>query len=129
MRLLMSAAALLLMTSAALADCAHPETITAADSSGTALSGVVYCYQVAAQAGQQLTLSVTSASKDVLLTVLAPGWQTNCNSDGDCDLDGEQLSDDNATSWSDAAPMTGNYLVVIDNLHSDADYELGVDIR
>ena len=129
MRLFGSATALLLTTTTAFADCAHPETISGADSAGTALSGVVYCYQVAARAGQQMTLSVTSANRDVLLTVLAPGWQATCSAEGDCDLDGEQLSDDNTTSWSDSAPATGNYLVVIDNMLSDADYELNVDIH
>ena len=129
MRFVMAAAVLLLSASAALADCAHPETISGTDISGTAASGVIYCYQMTAQAGQQMSLSVTSANGDVVFAVFAPGWQVACSTDGDCDVEGEQLSEDEATSWSDTAPRSGSYLIVIDNLRSDADYELTVDIR
>ncbi|HVH78363.1 MAG TPA: hypothetical protein VM782_03150 [Stellaceae bacterium] len=125
----MAAAVLLLSASAAFADCAHPETISASDLSATAASGAIYCYQVTAQAGQQINLSVTSANGDVVFAVFAPGWQVACTGEGDCDVEGEQLSEDEAKSWSDTAPSNGSYLIVIDNLRSDADYELAIDIH
>ena len=126
-----AAAAWLVAASAALANCARPETISLAgpDKTGTESGGAVYCFQVAAQAGQRMGVSIASANNDVVFIIFAPGWETSCTADGDCDIEGEQLSEDNATSWADTAPSTGNYLVVIENSRSDADYELSVDVR
>jgi hypothetical protein len=131
MRLFLSAAALLLASSAAMADCGHPEMIQAVtdDVSATVPSGTVYCYQVAAVAGQQVTLAVASDANDVVFAVFAPGWQVNCSAAGDCDVTGDQLSDDEVTTWSEIAANNGNYLIVIDNSRSDADYRLNVGIK
>jgi hypothetical protein len=135
MRLIMSATALLLVSSGAMADCNHPTPISAAPGApestveSDALPATIDCYQVTAQAGQQLSVTIAGSKNDAAFAVFAPGWTASCNAADDCDINGDQLSADAATNWSDAAPASGAYLIVIDNSLSDADYRLNVTLR
>ena len=118
-----------------MADCGHPTPISvapgAADSTveSDTPTNALDCYQVAAEAGQVVSITVAGGRKDPVFAVFAPGWQASCTAVGDCDITGDQLGDDEATTWSDTAPSTGAYLIVIDNSRSDSDYRLSVELR
>jgi hypothetical protein len=133
MRLIAPATALLLASSAAMADCNHPTRVGDAPGEFTAESeatpATIDCYQVTAQAGQQLSVSLAGSNHDASFAVFAPGWQASCNAVDDCDITGDQLSPDAATDWTDKVSDAGAYLIVIDNAASDADYHLNVTLR
>ena len=137
MRFLLSALALLLGSAggAMAADCGRPTTIQIdpGASSTTVASGppseMIDCYQVTAAAGQRLSVAIAGDENDAVFAVFAPGWQATCTALGDCDVNGDQLSDDEATTWSDSAPTAGAYLIVVDNSRSDAEYKLTVGVR
>ena len=128
------AAALVLVSGAAQADCTHPApvsfpagatSVTIEDTPGVAIT----CYQLTAREGQRLTLSVTDDEHEASLELYAPGWQATCNADGDCEVSGDTLSEENEKSWADELPASGVYLIVVDNPKSDADYRLIVELR
>jgi hypothetical protein len=135
MRSALAAAGFVLCGGPALADCNSPtpisvaagaaESTVAADTPTTTLD----CYQVTAQAGEQLSITLDGAKNDAVFTLLAPGWQAHCDTADDCDIDGDALSEDDAKSWTDTVPSSGAYLIVIDNSHSDADYRLNVVLQ
>ncbi|HYM71768.1 MAG TPA: hypothetical protein VET89_02220 [Stellaceae bacterium] len=136
MRLIVAATALLLASASAMAaDCTHPTVIqlapgaTSATVESGAPSEMVDCYQVTASAGQLMSVTIAGDDSDAVFAVFAPGWEASCSAIGDCDVTGDQLSVDEATTWSDAAPASGAYLIVIDNSRSDAEYKLTVAIR
>jgi hypothetical protein len=135
MRLTVLAAALLLASSSAMADCNHPTVIKVADGGGestieeNAPSATVDCYQFTGAVGQRVAVELTGGSRDAVFAVFAPGWQATCDATEDCDIVGDQLSDDAATSWLETLWVAGNYLIVIDNSRSDADYRLNVELR
>ena len=135
MRLIVSAAALVVASSAALADCNHPTAIRLAAGASestieeNAPGSTVDCYQFAATAGQQVSIELSGAKGDAVFAVFAPGWQASCDAAEDCDIVGDQLTEDQTTSWSDTVSATGAYLIVIDNSRGDGDYRLNVEFR
>ena len=135
MRLTVSTAALLLASASAMADCNHPTVIKAADASGEsaieedAPSATVDCYQFAGTAGQRVSIDLAGSKGDAVFAVFAPGWQAMCDMAEDCDIVGDQLTDDQATSWAETLAVAGSYLIVIDNSRSDSDYRLNVEIH
>jgi hypothetical protein len=135
MRLIVSAAALVMVSSAALADCNHPAMISVAPGASESTvanetpTSTVDCYQFLANAGQQVSVDIVGARGDAVFAVFAPGWQASCNEVDDCDVLGDQLSDDQTKSWSDTVEVSGAYLIVVDNSRSDADYRLNIEFR
>jgi hypothetical protein len=130
-----SAAALLLASSSAMADCNHPTVIKIADGGSestieeNAPSATVDCYQFAGTVGQRVSIDLSGAKGDAMFAVFAPGWQALCDTAEDCDIVGDQLSDDQTTSWSETLWASGLYLIVIDNSRSDTDYRLNVEFH
>jgi hypothetical protein len=135
MRFIVSAAALFMVPSAALADCNHPAMISAAPGTSESTvdndspSSTIDCYQFIANAGQQVSVDVVGVKGDAVFAIFAPGWRATCDALDDCDVTGEQLSEDQATSWSDKVETTGAYLIVVDNSRSDLEYRLNVEFR
>lgn len=135
MRIALAAATLLLSGGSALADCNHPAQIavtpgaTESTAETDTPAATLDCYQVAAQAGQQLAVSLAGPKSDAVFAVYAPGWAASCNPEDDCDIAGDQLTADETRSWSGTVPVTGTYLIVIDNSRSDADYRLNVVLQ
>jgi hypothetical protein len=135
MRIALAAVLLLVSGGTALADCNRPAPIsvtpTASESTveTDAPTTTLDCYQVSGQAGQHLSVSISGDKSDATLAVFAPGWKASCNAAEDCDIDGDELTGEAAKSWSDLLPVTGAYLIVIDNSRSDSDYRLNVVLQ
>jgi len=135
MRFIVSAAALVMVSSAALADCSHPAMISAAPGANEstvdndAPTATIDCYQFVANAGQQVWVDIAGGKGDAVFAIFAPGWQAVCDALDDCDVTGDQLSDDQVTSWSDKVAVAGAYLIVVDNSRSDLEYRLNVEFR
>ena len=136
MRLIAPATALLVAScSIAMADCNHPTAISVARGASEstveadAPATTIDCYQLAAKAGQEITVTVAGAKDDAVFAVFAPGWRATCDAADDCDINGDQMSADEAKTWSDTAPATGAYLIVIDNSRSDSSYQLNVELH
>ncbi|HWB48589.1 MAG TPA: hypothetical protein VG651_05730 [Stellaceae bacterium] len=135
MRLTVSTAALLLASSNAMADCNHPTPIKFAEGAGEASieenapSSTIDCYQFTGTTGQRVTVDLSGLKGDAVFAVFAPGWQATCDATDDCDIVGDQLSDDQTNSWSDTLWIDGAYLIVVDNSRSDVDYRLNIDTR
>ena len=139
MRLIAPTTALLLASllapSAATADCNHPAAITVAHGAvestveADAPATTIDCYQLTAKSGQSIAVTIAGAKDDTVFAVFAPGWRATCDAADDCDINGEQLSADEAKTWSDTAPATGAYLIVIDNSRSDSSYQLNVELH
>jgi hypothetical protein len=87
------------------------------------------CYQLAARSNQVLTVSVDNAADDAVFALYAPGWTVNCSAAEECELSGDELSEDDTKAWSDTLEATGAYLIVVDNSKSGADYELTVEMH
>jgi hypothetical protein len=135
MRLIVSAAALVMVSSAALADCNHPVMIGAAPGARESTidndspTATIDCYQFVANAGQQVSVDIAGAKGDAVFAIFAPGWQATCDALDDCDVIGDQLTDDQVRSWSDKVAVAGTYLIVVDNSRSDLEYRLNVEFR
>jgi|HubBroStandDraft_6_1064221.scaffolds.fasta_scaffold2003338_1 hypothetical protein len=127
-------ATLLAAAGAALADCNHPAAINFAPgvASATVASDdsvpTAECYQVTAQAKQELGMFIESTGKGPVLEVYAPGWTASCDAFDECSISGTLMSDPGDTEWTDTLTDTGAYLIVVDNPHSD-EYRLTVEIH
>ena len=136
MRVPLAAVALFLVSSGAeAADCNHPLPIGFAPGQTSVTlpsgppTGSVSCYQVNGTEGQELNITVKSAEKDAVLALYAPGWQASCDASGDCEINGDLLSDEGDTEWVDELEKTGLYLIVVDNSRSDAEYQMIVSLQ
>jgi hypothetical protein len=135
MRIALAAVLLLVFGGTALADCNRPTPISVTPTASESTvetdtpTTTLDCYQVAGQAGQHLSITISGDKSDATLAFYAPGWKASCNAAEDCDIDGDELTADEARSWSDVLPVTGAYLIVIDNSRSDSDYRLNVVLQ
>ena len=135
MRFAVSTAALFLASSSAMADCRRPAAIGLASGArestveADAPSSTIDCYQFAGQAGQQVVIEISGGKGDAVFAVYGPGWEASCDAADDCDISGDLLGDEQTTKWSDTAPVTGAYLIVVDNSRSDTDYRLNVEFH
>ena len=44
-------------------------------------------------------------------------------------MNGDLLSEDNQTNWEDELETSGDYLIVVDNSKTDAEYKLTVELH
>ncbi len=99
--------------------------------SGAVIRGDRNVYHFDAKAGQTLSLRISSAENNAVLTVYAPGTAYKADEDGILDFTGEAIAGDtdDITHWSGRLPQSGTYLIVIGGTRGNASYKLAVAIR
>ncbi|MEW6125966.1 MAG: hypothetical protein AB1757_02785 [Acidobacteriota bacterium] len=87
---------------------------------GAVIRGEQDSYTLEAQAGQRMTVRITSLEKNAVFQIYQP------NSEGA--LPGADEGDD-ATNWTGKLPSSGGYTIVVGGTRGNASYKLFVEIK
>ncbi len=105
---------------------------TSATIEGAVVRGDRDLYTLDARAGQAAQFRISSAERNAVFQIYAPGAVHNLR-DGVHEVDGTALpgagETDDATTWSGRLPATGAYLIVVGGTRGNASYRLAVTVR
>lgn len=89
-------------------------------------------YDITANAGQTMTVSVSSKEKNAAFTIYQPGYRTVVE-DGVPTITGPTLAGagegDDAMKWTGPLPAAGKYLIEVGGTRGNASYKLTVTIK
>jgi hypothetical protein len=90
-------------------------------------------YSLAAQAGQHMTVTLTTPDDNAVFQIYEPGTTLGRDADGILEFHGKSLhvagDGNDATRWSGRLPQSGTYLIAIGSNRGNARYSMDIRIE